>query len=203
MAKMYFRYAAMGGGKTLHLLQVVNNYERLQKKCLVAKPSIDSKAQDKVQTRLGLERKCDFLINENTTLVEENIINLIANADCLVVDEAQFLTQKQVWRLYEISKIYDIPIICYGLRSRVNATPFRGSAPLLTIADDIEEIKSICKCGKKATFQIRYINDILDLGDEEIVIDNPENNVRYEALCGNCYVKLRNKQKILKKVNNN
>ena len=201
MAKMYFRYAAMGGGKTLHLLQVVNNYERLNKVCLVAKPSIDSKAQDKVQTRLGLEKKCDFLISEDTTFEEESIINMIKSADCLVVDEAQFLLPEQVWKLYEITKILDIPIICYGLRSRVNAKPFRGSAPLLTIADDIEEIKSICKCGKKASFQVRYINNILDLGDEEIVIDKPENNVEYEALCGNCYVNLKNNQKILKKVN--
>ena len=200
---MYFRYAAMGGGKTLHLLQVVNNYERLEKKCLIAKPKVDDKAQDSVQTRLGLERKCDFLINEDTTFEEEIIINQIKQADCLVVDEAQFLNEEQVWKLYEITKIYDIPIICYGLRTRVNAKPFKGYAPLLTIADDIEEIKSICKCGKKASFQVRFFNDILDIGDEEIVIDKPENNVRYEALCGNCYVSLRNKQKILKKVNNN
>ena len=201
MAKMYFRYAAMGGGKTLHLLQVVNNYERIGKSCLVAKPSIDDKAQDKVQTRLGLERKCDFLIDDNFSL--DNIINQIIKCDCLVVDEAQFLSKEQTWMLYEIAKNYDIPVICYGLRSRVNGEPFIGSQTLLTIADDIEEIKSICKCGKKATFQVRYINEELDIGNEEIVIDKPENNVRYEALCGNCYINLRNKQKILKKVNNN
>ena len=197
MAKMYFRYAAMGGGKTLHLLQVVNNYERLGKTCLVTKPAIDDKAGDSVQTRLGLERKCDFLIYDNTTFEEKTIKNKLEKCDCLVVDEAQFLNPNQVWKLYEITKNYDLPIICYGLRMRVNAKPFKGSAPLLTIADDIEEIKSVCKCGKKASFPIRYINDKLDIGEKEIVIDKPNNHVRYDVLCGDCYVQLRNKQKKL------
>lgn len=203
MAKMYFRYAAMGGGKTLHLLQVVNNYERIGKKCLVAKPNIDDKADDKVQTRLGIERKCDFLIGNNSPSEKTKIINKIIKSDCLVVDEAQFLSKEQVWKLYEISKAYNIPVICYGIRSRVNGEAFEGAATLLTIADDIEEIKSICKCGKKATFQIRFINNELDIGSEEIVIDKPENNVRYESLCGDCYISLKNKQKMLKRINNN
>ncbi|MBR1416527.1 MAG: thymidine kinase [Bacilli bacterium] len=204
MAKMYFRYAAMGGGKTLHLLQVVNNYERIGKKCLITKPAIDDKANDRVQTRLGLEKECDFLIYDYTTFEEEEIIGMIKNSDCICIDEAQFLLPEQVMKLYEITKIYNVPVICYGLRSRVNAMPFRGSAPILTIADDIEEIKSICDCGKKANFQIRYVNKVLDIGDEEVVIDKPENNVEYKSLCGDCYVKLRlENKKILKKVNNN
>ena len=191
MAKLYFRYSAMGAGKTLHLLQVVNNYERLGKKCIVMKPSIDEKAGTKVSSRLGLEREVDYLIDSESMLDDLILNSLLLDTECIVVDEAQFLSPEQVWRLYEITKELDIPVIAYGLRTRVNAKPFTGSAPLLAIADDIEEIKSICPCGNKATFQIRYINDELDIGDEEVVIDTPENNVRYEAVCGKCYVKLR------------
>jgi len=193
MAKMYFRYSAMGGGKTLHLLNVVNNYERIGKKCLIAKPALDDKADSKVQTRLGLEKEVDFLITEDSNLEEPEILKEIITSDCVVCDEAQFLRPEQVWRLYEITKDYDVPVICYGLRTRVNGEPFRGSGPLLAIADDIEEIKTICECGKKATFQVRYINNELDMGDTEVVIDKPENHVEYVNKCGDCFVKLRKK----------
>ena len=199
MAKLYFRYAVMGAGKTTHLLQVVNNYESKGNICLIAKPKIDDKADDAVQSRMGIERKCDFLINDNTTFEEEELLRIIKGCDCLVIDEAQFLQPEQVWKLYEITKIYNIPIICYGLRTRVNAMPFKGSSSLLSLADDIEEIKSICKCKKRANFQIRYMDGNLDIGDREIVIDKPENKVLYEAVCGDCYIKLKNNQRILKK----
>lgn len=190
MAKLYFRYAAMGGGKSLHLLNVVSNYERVGQKCIVAKPGIDTKAGDKVSTRLGLERKVDYIITENDNLKGLENYLMMPGVNCVVVDEAQFLSPEQVWALYEITKELDVPIIAYGLRTRVNAKPFTGSGPLLAVADDIEEIKSICKCGKKASFQVRYINGELDMGDVEVIIDSPENNVEYVAKCGDCYCKL-------------
>jgi len=195
MAKLYFRYAAMGAGKTLHLLQVVNNYERLNKKCLVVKPAVDTKAGNKVSSRLGLERKVDFLITDVFATNGYDLgefLSLLDNADCVVVDEAQFLTEEQVWTLYEITKVLNIPIIAYGLRTKVNGRPFEGAATLLSIADDIEEIKSICECGNKANFQIRYVNGKLDIEDEKVIIDNPNNKVVYQALCGDCYVNLKN-----------
>lgn len=201
MAKMYFRYSSMGAGKTIHLLQVVDNYTKLNKKCLILKPSIDKKADNKVHSRIGISKEVDYLIKENDTLKTGEFLSLLNDTDCIVIDEAQFLNYEQIWTLYEITKQFNIPIIAYGLRTRVNAKPFEGSAALLSLADEITELKSICSCGKKATFQIRTINGQLDLGDVTVVIDIPENNVEYISICGECYVnkKIEYKDQLVKK----
>ena len=116
MAKMYFRYGAMGSGKTTHLLQVVNNYERIHKTCVVCKPSIDTKADDYIISRLGVSRKVDYLIGIGSLYKDDNFLDKIFTADCILVDEAQFLTEQQVWELYEISKMYNKPVItCRGM----------------------------------------------------------------------------------------
>ena len=187
MSKLYFRYGAMNCGKTSALLQVAHNYEEKGMKVILVKPQLDTKAEDKVSSRIGLERKVDILLDSTDVLMDKMDIE---KPHAIIVDEAQFLTEKQVDELYYITKIYDVPVLCYGLRADFKTQGFKGSTRLLQIADDIEEMKTICKCGSKATQNIRKINGQVVFNGEQVVIDNSD-KVEYESVCGKCYLKLK------------
>lgn len=188
MAKLYFRYGAMNCGKTASLLQVIHNYEEKNMKVILLKPSIDTKGDDMVISRIGLKRKVDYLI-DNTDNIFDKISNNIDDIVCIVVDEAQFLSGDQINDLWLISKVKNIPVICYGLRTDFMMEGFPGSIALLEIADDIEEMKTICKCGKKATINVRKENGKYVFSGEQIAIDN-DKFIEYESICGNCYIEL-------------
>lgn len=188
MSKLYFRYGAMNCGKTSALLQVAHNYEEKGMTVLLVKPSIDTKAEDKVSSRIGLERKVDILLDSTDVIIDKMDIE---KRHVIIVDEAQFLTEKQVDELYYITKIYDVPVLCYGLRADFKMQGFDGSTRLLQIADDIEEMKTICNCGSKATQNIRKINGKVVFNGEQVIIDNSD-KVEYESVCGKCYLKLKN-----------
>lgn len=194
MAKLYFRYGAMNCGKSTSLLQVAHNYEERNQKVLVLKPIIDTKGEGLIVSRLGGNaiREADYLINSNDYVSE--IIKDEENIDCLLIDEAQFLTVPQVDDLYYITKILNIPVICYGLRCDFSMQGFPGSTRLLLIADSLEEMKTICRCSKKATQNVRKINGIPTFTGNQVVIDNEE-QIEYEAMCGECYLKLKYKPK--------
>ena len=187
MSKLYFRYGAMSSGKTAALLQVAYNYERQGMKVIVVKPSIDTKAQDKVSSRIGIERPVDVLLAPNDKLIEKMEPT---KPHAIIVDEAQFLTRTQVNELYAFTKVYDIPVLCYGLRCDFQMNGFEGSTRLLEIADDIEELKTICKCGSKATQNLRLVNGEPIFEGEQVVIDD-HTQVEYEGVCGKCYLKLK------------
>lgn len=189
MSKLYFRYGAMSSGKTAALLQVAYNYEQKNMPIILIKPAIDTKAENKVSSRIGIERQVDILLQKEDTIFDKINTKIIF---AIIVDEAQFLTKNQVDELYEITKKYNIPVLCYGLRCDFRMNPFEGSARLLQIADDIEELKTICKCGLKATQNLRLINNIPIFEGEQIEIDN-HTKVEYEGVCGKCYLKLRGK----------
>ena len=186
MAKLYFRYGSMNCGKSTAIIQVAYNYEEKKKKILLIKLSVDTKGKDQVINRTNLTRKVDILLKPNE-LVKPYIKNNIA---AILIDEAQFLTPKQVDELYHISKLDNIPVLCYGLRCDFQMNAFPGSARLLAIADDIEELKNICHCGKKATLNLRLINGTATFDGDQIAIDG-ENKVEYESVCGECYLKLK------------
>lgn len=188
MAKLYFRYGAMNCGKTASLLQVIHNYEEKNMKVILLKPSIDTKGDDMVISRIGLKRKVDYLI-DNTDNIFDKISKSIDDIVCIVVDEAQFLSGDQVNDLWLISKVKNIPVICYGLRTDFMMEGFPGSIALLEIADDIEEMKTICKCGKKATINVRKENGKYVFSGKQIAIDN-DKSIEYESICGNCYIEL-------------
>lgn len=190
MAKLYFRYGAMNCGKTTSLLQVAHNYEERGMNILLVKPEVDNKGNNEVVSRLGVSRKVDILLKSNDNIV--SCIKKIPNA--IIVDEAQFLTATQVDELYNITKIYNIPVLCYGLRTDFQMKGFSGSTRLLEIADDIEELKTICRCGKKATQNLRIINGVPTFSGNQIEIDN-QANVKYESVCGECYLKYKNDEK--------
>ena len=194
MSKLYFRYGAMNSGKSTHLMQVAYNYEERGMKVVLLKPKTDKKGGEKLVSRLGVERKVDLVISD-----EDNILDMVkryqevnGKIDCILADEVQFLKAFQIDQLFEIAVVFNIPVICYGLRTDFKMQGFEGSIRLLLLAHSIEEMKTICKCGKKGILNGRKINGRFVFEGEQIAIDNVD-NVEYESLCGDCYFKYKNK----------
>lgn len=187
MAKLIFRYGAMNSGKTTVMLQTAYNYEEKGHKVVLLKSSEDTKGDDLVVSRIGLSRKIDEFIKPKDKVV--NVLEkYLDNIDCIIVDEAQFLLPKQVEELYYVSKIYDIPVITYGLRTNFVMEEFKGSPKLLLLADEIQELPTICSCGKKARMNARKVFGEYVTEGESVVIDGENKNTEYEPLCGNCYL---------------
>ena len=195
MSKLYFRYGAMNSGKSTNLMQVAHNYEERGMKVVLIKPSTDKKGGDKLVSRLGVERKVDLLINDEHNVYEEikRWEDSKYKIDCILVDEVQFLKSYQIDELFEIAVCLDIPVICYGLRTDFKMQGFEGSRRLLLLAHSIEELKTICKCGRKAVLNGRKINGKFVFEGEQVAIDNVD-NVEYESLCGHCYFKFKNEK---------
>lgn len=184
MAKMYFRFGAMNCGKTTALLQVAHNYEEQGMKVVVIKSSIDKKGDKNIVSRLGIEREVDLLI----PLDERISTNIdLDNISCILVDEVQFMSKEQIKELWIISKMEDIPVICYGLKTNFKGELFEGSKAVLEVADELEELSTICKCGNKARFNARVENGEYVSDGNEVAIDGID--ARYEPLCGECYIK--------------
>ena len=180
----------MGCGKTMQLLQVAFNYEERGHKVCVIKPDTDTKNGTKLLTRIGPERKTDFCFTRKTNLFHK-IAKDYSDVHCVLVDEAQFLTPAQVDQLMQITLKLDIPVMAYGLRLnfRQEDGGFEGATRLLQIAHDIEEIKTICECGHKATFNARFLNNQLVATGPDILIDDGKSKIEYRALCPKCYDK--------------
>ncbi|WP_104086997.1 thymidine kinase [Arthrobacter sp. GMC3] len=199
MAKLYFRFGAMNSGKSTGLLQVAYNYEERGQRVLLAKPGIDSKGSGAIVSRLGMSRNADFLIQpgENARDVfaahaaGDDPDALLEHVDvapvaCLLIDEAQFLTPSQVDDLFKIAVLDGVPVIAYGIRTDFLTRAFPGAARLLEIAHALEELKTICRCGRKALFNTRRVGGVIVFDGDQVAIDGDE--VRYESLCGNCYL---------------
>lgn len=192
MAKLNFRYGAMNSGKTTILIQTAYNYEERGQKVIVIKPAIDTKGNDNVVSRIGASRKVDELIDKEDKILEK-CKKYLNSVNCILVDEAQFLKKEQVDELFYITKILNIPVIAYGLRTDFKTNTFEGSARLLALADDIQEMPTICRCGTKARFNARKVNGEYVNDGESIIIDD-KSDIEYESLCGKCYIK-----KVMKK----
>ena len=189
MAKLYFRYGAMGCGKTMQLLQVAFNYEELGHKVCVIKPKTDTKNGTKLLTRIGPERETNFCFDKKTDLFKK-ISQEYKDVHCVLVDESQFLTKEQVDQLMLVTIKLDIPDMAYGLRLNFRREDggFEGATRLLQIAHDIEEIKTICECGKKATYNSRFLNGKFVCDGPDVLIDGTT-EIEYRALCPACYEK--------------
>ncbi len=182
MAKLYFRYGAMNSSKTANALMVKYNYEERGQRVLLMKPSIDNRDGGCIiKSRAGLTEECLLLFkNSNIYEVVHDYINKYADINCVIIDEAQFLTKQQVYHLTRLVDNDRIPVICYGLRADFRGELFEGSQYLLAWADTIEEVKTICWCGKKAIMNARYQgNKILKEGEQVEVGGND----RYISLC--------------------
>lgn len=184
MAKMYFRYGAMNCGKTTALLQVAHNYEEQGMRVLVIKSKVDKKGDKNIVSRLGIERQVDLLIPLNERISSNVDLHGI---NCILVDEAQFMSPEQIKELWIIAKMKDIPVICYGLKTDFRGKLFEGSKAIIELADELEELSTICKCGEKARFNSRVVNGEYTSEGNVVAIDGID--ATYEPLCGKCYIK--------------
>ncbi|GAC1425875.1 MAG: thymidine kinase [Candidatus Velthaea sp.] len=183
MAKLYFRYSAMNAGKSTALLQVAHNYEEHGRRVRLFTAAIDNRyGVGYITSRLGASRKVETYedaVDFEAALEREEALS------CVLIDEAQFLCVPQVHQLHRIAHTRDIPVICYGIRSDFMGEPFPGAIYLLTLADSIEEIKTICNCGRKATLNPRVDGAGMRItAGPQIAI---EGSATYEPMCGSCF----------------
>lgn len=189
MAKLNFKYGTMNSGKTLDLIKTIFNYEENGKKILLLKSVTDTKGDNQVVSRTGFTRKIDSFVGQN-----DNIIDIITdlynpNIKCIFVDEAQFLTPRQVKELFILTKAMDIDVICYGLRNNFKMKAFAGSAALLEIAEELQELPTLCACcGEIARYVGRKEYGEFVTEGEEVVIDGEDDHTEYVPLCGKCYL---------------
>jgi thymidine kinase len=206
VGKLYFRYGAMNSGKSTALLQAAYNYEERGQTVLLAKPAIDTKDADRISSRLGVTREVDFLVEpeadvralfaENRARVRRDAGALIPDPDaatadvaCLLIDEAQFLTRDQVDDLLRIAVLDGIPVLAYGIRTDFRTQAFPGSRRLLELAHSLEELKTICRCGRKAIFNARLVGGRFVFDGDQVAIDElTADRVTYESMCAQCYL---------------
>jgi thymidine kinase len=182
VAKLYFRYAAMNAGKSTALLQAAHNYEERGMQVRIFTAAHDDRAGlGVVASRLGMTRQTDTF-GPNTVF---DIAGLSAKCACVLIDEAQFLTPDQVRQLHRLAHMGKVPVLCYGLRSDFRGEAFPGSAALLTLADELEEMKTICACARKASMNMRIDDQGRRIQEgEQVVIGG---NERYRAVCPSCF----------------
>ena len=199
----------MNSGKSTALLQAAYNYEERGQAVMLAKPAIDTKGAGQIESRLGMTRDVDFLLDASASAREvfrehrarlrfDSESALVSGAptdvSCLLVDEAQFFTPAQIDDLFRIAVEDDIPVLAYGIRTDFRTAAFPGSRRLLEIAHALEELKTICRCGRKAVFNGRTIGGRFVFDGDQVAIDAATAEIRdahfvtYESLCGSCYL---------------
>lgn len=201
MAKLYFRYGAMNCGKSTSLMQVAHNYNERGLTSIIIKPYTDTKGGNNIVSRLGVSREVDLLLSHDKNIFNE-VLNWIKNngeLNCILVDEVQFFKKEQIDNLLEIAIKLNIPVICYGLRTDFIMNGFEGSERLLLIAHSIEELKTICRCGRKAVLNGRKVNGEYVFEGEQVAIDDND-HIEYESLCANCYFEYKEQYEAKKEI---
>jgi len=198
VAKLYFRYGAMNSGKSTGLLQAAYNYEERGQRVLLAKPAVDTKGDREIVSRLGVTRQADVVLPPDidvraavaeagaTDPASDRLDGMVRPVSCVLVDEAQFLTPKQVDDLLRVAVLDQVPVIAYGIRTDFRTEAFPGSRRLLEVAHSLEELKTICRCGRKAVFNARKVGGAFVFDGSQVAIDGVD--VEYESLCANCYL---------------
>lgn len=189
MAKLYFTYSAMNAGKSAILLQAAHNYNERGMRPLLMKPALDTRNAVKgmITSRVGLSAPAEVFGPEEDLLLHVQNKHARAPIACVLIDEAQFLSETQVWQLAELADAHGLPVMCYGLRTDFLGTLFPGSVALMAIADSVREIRTICWCGRKATMNLRI--DLTGKAVREGVQIEIGGNERYVALCRAHWVK--------------
>jgi thymidine kinase len=206
MAKLYYRFAVMNAGKSTQLLQIAYDYEHNnQLRILCLKPQIDTKADSKIVSRLEsgeISRPCDFLIKPDKGWVFDKIKSAHEKnnkqVSVILIDEAQFLSEENVWDLARVVTYLNIPVICFGLKVDAFGQPFKGSSMLFALAQDIEEVttRAICRMSnnqKKATMQVRLVNGVPVFEGEQVAIEN-DADIKYMPVSLQEYIIQRDKQ---------
>lgn len=194
MAKLYFNFSAMNAGKSAILLQAAHNYRERGMRVLLMKPALDTReASSHIASRVGLSAPADVFeldADIRAHILREHHKDPIA---CVLIDEAQFLSEDQVWQLARIADEEGIPVMCYGLRTDFEGALFPGSKTLLAIADDLREIRTICWCGRKAIMNLRIDEAGRAVREgEQIEIGGDD---RYVALCRTHFMAGQHKEK--------
>ena len=185
MAKLYFKYGAMGSSKTAQALITKYNYEENDMSVWLIKPSADTRdGANIIRSRIGLEAVCD-VITPDTDIYARFLGRRIRSCHVIIVDECQFMTPKQIEQLRAIVDQQNIPVICFGLRTDFLTKLFPGSLRLMELADCIEEIKTMCDCGAKATVNARISDGYIVTEGAQVVLGG---NDSYIAMCHRCYV---------------
>lgn len=194
MPKLYFKYGTMGSSKTAQALMCKFNYEERGFKVLLIKNLVDKRDVQNgkvvVKSRIGLFAECKTFEKDTNLFEMVKKEGFLKNKCVVIVDEAQFLTKKQVEELKEVSNY--VPVLCYGLLTNFKTELFEGSKRLVEIADSLHELKSICRCGKKSNVNARLVNGKIVTDGSEILIGGNES---YEAMCFDCFKKLQQNNK--------
>jgi thymidine kinase len=182
VAKLYFRYGTMDSAKSMNLLAVAHNYRKQGKKVLLVKPRLDTRfGASKISSRCGLEADADLMVEEDAALDPREFAGL----DCVLVDEAQFLSPTVIEDLRRITVDPGVPVICYGLRTDFQTKLFPGAQRLMELADRIEEVKVTCQyCAKKAICNLRFVNGAPTIVGEQIQLGADET---YAPVCWGHY----------------
>ncbi len=192
MAKLYFKYGAMGSSKTAQALMCQFNYKQKGFDVFLFKPIVDNRfssdGKGMVWSRIGLSSSCLEFDSTSNFFTFAKDFKIEHEKDVIIVDECQFLTREQVEQLKELS--LKVPVLCYGLLTNFKTELFEGSKRLIELADSLSEIKCICKCGRKATINVRFVDGKVATDGKEILIGADET---YESMCYNCYRKLLTK----------
>ena len=185
MAKLYFKYGAMGSSKTAQALITKYNYEENDMKVWLIKPSADTRdGAATLRSRIGLEAKVEVIPPE-VDIYARFLGSRVSRCDVIIVDECQFMTEKQIEQLRTIVDEQKIPVLCFGLRTDFLTRLFPGSRRLMELADVIEEIKTMCDCGAKATVNARISDGYIVTEGAQVVLGG---NDSYIAMCHRCYI---------------
>ena len=194
MAKLYFKYGAMGSSKTASALITKFNYEERGMKVWLIKPATDTRdGDDVIKSRIGLANTCRTIDKGEDTF--ELFKEEASDVDAIICDECQFFTREQIDGFRRIVDEYDLPVLCFGLRTDFLTNCFEGSARLFEVADSIAEIKTICECGRKATVNARISDGRVVTKGEQLMLGG---NDSYIAMCHKCYVKGIREHKVIK-----
>lgn len=193
MAKLYFRHGTVGSAKTLNLLAVAHNYRQQGKKIILMKPDLDTRfGKERIKSRAGLEMQADVLIIDENSLRGPDYNGI----SCILVDEAQFLSAKVIEELRRIALDFDIPVLCYGLRTDFKSRLFEGSQRLLELADSIDEVKATCHyCNRKSIMNLKHVNGLATSEGPSVELGAEE---KYVPACYKCYRKEIDKARIVK-----
>ena len=194
MAKLYFKYGAMGSSKTAQALITKYNYEENDLKVWLIKPSADTRdGAQLLRSRIGLESMVE-VIAPDVDVYARFLGSRVRRCDVIIVDECQFLTEEQIDQLRSIVDDHNIPVMCFGLRTDFQTRLFPGSRRLMEVADTIQEIKTICDCGAKATVNARISDGYIVTEGAQVVLGG---NDCYIAMCHKCYIRsIREHKKI-------
>ena len=191
MAKLYFRYGAMGSSKSANILMVRYNYEERGQYAVLLKPRTDNRdGEREIQSRIGLSAPAEYVddflkeISETWSIGSDEYLHRGEKVDAVLVDEAQFLSPEEIDTLSDIVDFYEIPVICYGLRTDFRSLMFPGSKRLMEIADVIEEVPTVCWCGRRAQCNTRFANGKIVREGAQVMLGSNES---YMALCRKHY----------------